>query len=284
MADNGREGLDIVRGRLERGEKPFDMIFMDIHMPVMDGLEAAPKIAALETGSPIVAITANIMSQDRALYQRHNMPDCVGKPFTSQELWRCVLKYLKPLRYKNMTGSGSLKEVDGLREQLEVDFVKGHRQDVNEIWKAMDGGDLKREHRLAHTLKGVAGLIGRAELQETASGLELALSEGNTALAETRLEALKPALEATVAELEPLLSLRRPPASPSGPLGAERARELIEKLEPLLKTGNLECLELIGDLRLMAGSGALVEQMEDFEFEPALQTLAGLKQALGAKS
>ena len=284
LAENGREGLEAVIGRLERGEKPFDMIFMDIHMPVMDGLEAAPKIAALGTGSPIVAITANVMSQDLVLYQRHNMPDYVGKPFTSRELWRCVLKHLEPLRYKHVTRAESATEGDELHEKLQVDFVKGHSQDAGEILKAMEEDDLKRAHRLAHTLKGAAAMIGRTELQKIASDVERALSDGNAALAKSRLEALKPALEATVGELEPLLGARRSPASPAGSVGAERARELIGKLEPLLKTGNLDCLEMMGDLRMIAGSEALLEQMEDLEFGPALQTLAGLKQALEAES
>jgi signal transduction histidine kinase/CheY-like chemotaxis protein len=97
LAHNGKEGVDLVRKRKENGEKPFDLIFMDIHMPVLDGLEAAPQIVKLGTGTPIVAMTANIMVDDRELYKRNGMPDCVGKPFTSQELWRCLVKYFTPL-------------------------------------------------------------------------------------------------------------------------------------------------------------------------------------------
>jgi len=168
---------------------------------------------------------------------------------------------------------------------LQVDFVKDHRQDVGEIRKAVAEGDLKLAHRLAHTLKSTAGMIGRTELQGMAFEVERALSEGDTALAESRLEALESALAVAVRELEPLLSVRRSPAPPSGAaVDAERALELIEKLEPLLKTSNLKCLEMIDDLRLIAGSEVLIEQMEDFEFEPALQTLAGIKQALEAQS
>ncbi|MDR0473412.1 MAG: response regulator, partial [Treponema sp.] len=81
VAGNGKEGVDMVRSRMEKGEKPFDLIFMDIHMPVMDGLEAASIINKLQTGSPIVAMTANIMSTDRELYKMNGMPDYVGKPF-----------------------------------------------------------------------------------------------------------------------------------------------------------------------------------------------------------
>ncbi|WP_461247351.1 ATP-binding protein [Treponema sp. R6D11] len=94
VAGNGKEGVDMVRGRMERDEKPFDLIFMDIHMPVMDGLEAASIINKLQTGTPIVAMTANILSTDKELYKRNGMPDYLGKPFTSQVLWRCLLKFI----------------------------------------------------------------------------------------------------------------------------------------------------------------------------------------------
>jgi HPt (histidine-containing phosphotransfer) domain-containing protein len=213
------------------------------------------------------------------------MPDCIGKPFTSQELWRCVLKYLEPLKYKHVTRAESVRKGDELREKLQVDFVKSHRLDVGEIRKAVAEGDLKLAHRLAHTLKGAAGMIGRPELRDMASSVERALSEGNAEAAESRLEALAPTLDAAVRELEPLLSVRRSPVSPPGAaMDAEQARELLGRLEPLLKTSNLKCLEMVDDLRLVAGSEVLIEQMEDFEFEPALQTLAGIKQALEAQS
>ena len=96
MAENGLEGINKVHIRLKKDMKPFDLILMDIHMPVMDGIEAAPKIIKLGTGTPIVALTANIMTSDRDLYKNAGMIDYIGKPFTSQELWRCLLKHLKP--------------------------------------------------------------------------------------------------------------------------------------------------------------------------------------------
>jgi len=94
VAENGKIGVDIVQDRIQKGEKPFDLIFMDMFMPVMDGMEAASKIIALYTGTPIVAMTANIMPSDLENYRKNGMPDYIGKPFTSQELWSVLLKYL----------------------------------------------------------------------------------------------------------------------------------------------------------------------------------------------
>ena len=97
IAENGRKGIDRVRERIDKGHEPFDLVLMDVHMPVMDGLDAAERIIAMNTGVPVIAMTANVMTTDQEIYRQRGMMDCVGKPFTSQELWACLLKYLKPI-------------------------------------------------------------------------------------------------------------------------------------------------------------------------------------------
>ena len=97
IADNGKIGVEIVEERMRQGQKPFDLIFMDIFMPVMDGFEAASKIKALGTRAPIVALTANLMAGEIENYIKSGMSDYLGKPFTSQELWRFLLKFLVPV-------------------------------------------------------------------------------------------------------------------------------------------------------------------------------------------
>jgi len=103
VAENGRVGVDIVRERVQNaagGDKPFDLILMDIHMPEMDGLEATAMINELNTGVPVVAMTANIMPDDLELYKEAGMKECLGKPFSSQQLWSCLVKYLEPVSWQ----------------------------------------------------------------------------------------------------------------------------------------------------------------------------------------
>ncbi|MCL2276419.1 MAG: ATP-binding protein [Treponema sp.] len=102
VAWNGRIGLDMVKRRILSEKKQFDLIFMDIHMPVMDGIEAAKKIRRLDKDIPIIAMTANVMSDDRKNYLISGMQDCVCKPFTSQELWHCLIKYFKPVNFDDL--------------------------------------------------------------------------------------------------------------------------------------------------------------------------------------
>jgi PAS domain S-box-containing protein len=277
IAENGKEGVDIVAKRKERGEKPFDLIFMDIHMPVMDGLEAAPKIAALKTGAPIVALTANVMVEDRELYIKNGMPDYVGKPFTTQELWRCLLRHLMPLRWldkdkaPDSDGDGDEK----LRSRLAVLFVNNNRFKAKEIAEALAAEDIILAHRLAHTLKGNAGQMGFPSLQKAAQEVESRLIDGKNTVAPKHLSLLEQELGTALKELEPLaaaqehMQIKEQPK----PMTKKNIRVLFAKLAPMLEDGNAECLEFIDSLRQVPGSEALVLQMEQFDFEPALETL-----------
>ncbi|MCL2079517.1 MAG: ATP-binding protein [Oscillospiraceae bacterium] len=94
-AENGKLAVETVEERANNGDPPFDLIFMDVFMPVMDGFEAAEKIIELNTGTPIIATTANVMDGESEKYKEVGMSDCLGKPFTSQELWNILSKYLR---------------------------------------------------------------------------------------------------------------------------------------------------------------------------------------------
>ena len=177
IAENGRTGVDMVQERKLKGQKPFDMIFMDMFMPVMDGVEASSKIAAMETGAPIVAMTANVMTSELEKYRSNGMVDYIGKPYTTQELMRCLLKFLTP------AGASADREDDQARDgdllvKMKASFIKNYRSRSGEISKAVGAGDIKLAHRLAHTLKTSAGMIGETSLQNIAAEVEAICGAG----------------------------------------------------------------------------------------------------------
>jgi CheY-like chemotaxis protein len=288
IADNGKIGVEMVKNRLEKGEKQFDLILMDMHMPVMDGLEASAKILKLGAGIPIIAMTANIMSSDLDIYRRSGMSDCVGKPFTSQELWRCLLKYLKPVEKENAAQKNAQTEspIDydlEFKKSLQKSFLKNNQDKFKEIMTTLESGDIKLAHRMVHTMKGNAGQIGKAGLQKAAAAVELNLKDEKNLATGEQLALLKKELDAALAELAiELGSLDEKPANqtPVQTLDAQAARELLEKLEPMLKMGNPECRDHINSLRGIAGSGELIKQIEDFEFESALSSLEDIRKKL----
>ena len=280
VAENGREGVEMVRKRMNSGEKPFGLIFMDIHMPVMDGFEAAAKIMELGAGTPIVAMTANIMSSDVELYRASGMNDHVGKPFTAQELWRCLLKYFTPVTHDTQDECRRERDDDELLRWMRTRFAKDNRDKFGEIAGALAAGGMTLAHRLAHSLKSNAGQIGKTALQKAAAAVEASLKDGENEVTETQMACLKAELSAVLDELSPLLveSEARPLAeSAAAAYDTEAALELLNRLEPLLKSGDPECLALIGNLRPVPESGELIRRMEDFDFPSAAKILAELK-------
>jgi len=196
VAENGVVGVKTVKNRIKDIKngtinKQFDLIFMDMHMPEMDGLEAAAIISEMNLGIPIVAMTANVMTSDRELYEENGMNDYVGKPFTSQELWRCLLRYLKPLDWQS-DDKVQLKQADDELHQMLINrFVDTNSDICSEIDIALNEGNIKLAHRLVHTLKSNAGQLGKKSLQKAAEDMENNLKDEKNLTAPNQMDVLK---------------------------------------------------------------------------------------------
>jgi CheY-like chemotaxis protein len=318
VAENGKKGVETVISRIQKGVKPFDLIFMDIYMPVMDGFEATAEISSLNTGTPIIALTASSDPGEREQYFAHGMSDCMSKPFTSEELLACLVKYLKPKTFVSMNletvypGSRENRLVDNMRSRQNVNpvsddnlkiklikmFIKNNKTIYNVITKAIDDRDIILAHRLAHTLKSNAGMLGKASLQRAANDVENFLAiEMNTGV---KFDPENPVMNVLVSELEAVIKefelfLANTALSEkknhidtkhkSELLGEKEAMNLIDELEILLDGGNTECMNLIGSLRSIPESDGslvneLIHQIEYFEFDLAKGTIVKLKEKL----
>jgi CheY-like chemotaxis protein len=280
VADNGKAGVDEVQRRIEKNEKPFDLIFMDINMPVMDGLEAAARIMDFNCGTPVVAMTANVMSSDKELYKNNGMLDCVGKPFTSQELWRCLLKHIKPIDANAANAPARTPYDDDLLLDMRTIFVNDNRNKFNEFMNAVSAGDMKLAHRLAHTMKSNAGMIGKTALQTAAAQAEELLSNGKNLLTAELINTLKTEFDATMDELKPLLKRNAHKAeSAAAPAanGNAAPAAVMDELADFLRKGSPGCLKFTEALRAAPGTEELIRQMEDFDFDKALETLSAIR-------
>jgi PAS domain S-box-containing protein len=114
-ARNGVEAIAAARHALEEGEgEAFDLVLMDIHMPEMDGIEAAQHIRALYADGaeapgdrpPIVALTANAFAEDRAAYLHAGLDDYLAKPFEKDNLIALIARWRKPAKM-GATGLGA---------------------------------------------------------------------------------------------------------------------------------------------------------------------------------
>jgi two-component system sensor histidine kinase/response regulator len=161
-------------------------------------------------------------------------------------------------------------------------FYEDHGNDFSRIRDALGKGDVTLAHRLAHTLKSAAALIGAGDLRGTAMVIEHALAENNTALQKELAQ-----LEKDMRKLLTALEADRPGVPEAEVPGdilsvSPDVPELCGRLEPLLKSGNTESLSFLGEIKRfpppLDGEGKiLVKQIEDFDFSAALETLRNIR-------
>jgi HPt (histidine-containing phosphotransfer) domain-containing protein len=245
----------------------------------MDGLDAASRAIKMGVTTPIIALTANIMSNDLELYKENGMSDYLGKPFKTQELWKCLIKYLPVDSYTSVDKKLQSAEEEKMLKLLKLNFVKNNQTLFHDLTTALEADDIKKAHRLVHTLKGNAGQIGEKRLQAAAAKAEGNLSGGANLLCEEQIHNLKSELEAVLELLAPLMNEQKSYETAEA-VDITRILELLDKLEPLLESKDTECLSFIDDLYGVAGAGELVNQIERYRFKPALETLENLRKEL----
>jgi two-component system, sensor histidine kinase and response regulator len=224
-------------------QQAFDLVLMDVQMPVMDGLEATAAIREQEktTGAhlPIIAITAHAMKGDRERCLAAGMDGYVSKPIKLDDLDAAITRVLSDRPTSMPRASGSpvdlhsvLDAVDGdkalLEEVLEV-FLKDYPQGVEALRVAIKAGDAQQTERTAHSLKGAVGIFGLSTAYHLAYELETLGRARHLDGAQAIMEELERALEriATVLAESGLIAsregaLRRRP-SPSGGDGIDQS-------------------------------------------------------------
>jgi len=228
---------------------------------------------------PIIALTANIMSNDLEVYKTNGMTDYLGKPFTSQELWKCLTKYLPVVSYTAVDSEQQNSEDSKTRKQLQVYFAKNNQTTFASIEQAIEADDIKTAHRLVHTLKSNSGQIGESRLQEIAAEVEEMLSGGKNRLDRDRASSLEAELNSVLKKLAPLLSeAEERGKTEDADIG--KAWEIIAELEPMLMNHKPGCMEMLDDIRTIPGSEALASHVENLEFKNAIDELNRLKERL----
>ena len=183
-------------------ETPYDLVLMDIQMPVMDGREACRRILALpgHRQTPIVALTANILPDSRAACLAAGMVDFLEKPVASERLRSCLACWLpaaslsggsKPPSAETQPLLSALEEAGGFAPASALDalgirpekyptlllkYLEVHGETVTRAEAALQAEDIRLAKRLVHTLKGTAATLGLAATYAAASRLDSAMA------------------------------------------------------------------------------------------------------------
>ena len=228
LAGDGQVALDML------AQHRFDLVFMDMMMPVLDGLEATRRFRASELGSrtPVVAMTANVMSGDRERCLAAGMDDYLSKPLSLAELRRVLSCFGEEQVTDIATGSpGDQPVVTGPAAEPGFDYVTALAAadqeivgiiagifmeqwplDLQKMTKALDLGEFAPLVLTAHALKGTLGMFGAQPAVELAADLERLASAPGVSGPGPAAEPMRAKLAALQAQVTHLLTalLNRP--------------------------------------------------------------------------
>ena len=199
LAENGAQAVSMA------AQNSYDLILMDCQMPVMNGYDATRMIRRSDNPAartPIVAMTARALPEDRARCFKSGMDDYLEKPFTIGKLKDILLKFQStgdrngpaaaapapphrdiPDNLPVLDSKKALEMAGGDRELL-ADVAKIFLLDSPDLAEGigadLKSGNMKKAERKAHSLKGAAGIVGGERVREAAARLENALNSGGS--------------------------------------------------------------------------------------------------------
>ena len=254
VANNGVECLAML------GQAGYDLVLMDMQMPVMDGLQATEALRASDRypSLPVLAMTANVLADDRARCLAAGMNDFLSKPIEPDALWAQLVRWIAPRHPGGpiaLRDGAALQVVDVSRAEVPVidglDTAAGLRRVLGtpaayvkllrtflrsqsavpaRLTAALQQSDLVGAAALLHTLRGVAGNIGAVPLHNLAQRLEQALAGDAAAELVARTQALVLELERLAAAITAAL----PAEGPAGGKASVDEQQLADVCERLL--------------------------------------------------
>ena len=221
VVSNGQEALDAIAA------SQFDLVLMDMQMPVMDGMEACQHIRAMQAAGtlaplPIIALTANAMSGDRERYLQAGMDGYISKPIDAARTLEEIHRVLgdaqasvppEPAPEQDNTPvfqhAQALKNCDGDESFLPLllaAFLDDMPVRLAELRQGLQEGDLPAIIMAAHTLKGSCLSIAALQLAAHCRRMETAADEGRLADAIASLPELEACSTALATALQPYLN------------------------------------------------------------------------------
>jgi CheY-like chemotaxis protein len=187
-AQNGREAVE------KSGKKTYDVILMDIQMPIMDGIEASRKIREMEginRHTPIVALTAYALKGDRERFLSMGIDEYITKPVNMEELfytldsihnYKILPQSLETVTNIIISESGEVIFVEKNKTEFKVEDIpvlEKIRERIEGLASIVGNGDLLAIERAANKVKTLSNKINAEDIKSAAFKVELAARRGN---------------------------------------------------------------------------------------------------------
>lgn len=242
VAANGQLGLERLQAR---GPDAYDLVLMDLQMPVLDGLEATRRLRRLSgfEDLPVLAMTAHTLDEERAQCMAAGMQGHIAKPLDVAVLVRELQHFRRP---SPEGGAPVLDLQAGLRQFAgqSVLYQRTLRGFADQYgvglhgWTAwLEGGNWPELRRAAHTLQGLAATVGAQPLHRAALALERCAAAADTAGASQQLARVDKVLARLLADIRATL-----PGGQPGSVTPPQAGELAE-LQQLLDHSDSRALD-----------------------------------------
>jgi signal transduction histidine kinase/CheY-like chemotaxis protein/HPt (histidine-containing phosphotransfer) domain-containing protein len=313
-AENGQVAVRMVAAH------EYDLVLMDMQMPVMDGLAAtrAIRLKPQFRSLPIIAMTANVMESDREKCTAAGMNDHLAKPIDPEALFAALLRWIQPradlaakappqtaattersaesssapergtLQIEGVDTATALRRTGGNPRRYEMLLHKfAESADVEEIREAHASGDTATAARAAHSLKGAAANLGATAVADCAADVETAIKAGQSV--QPLLDALAAKLRAVVLAIGSALPDEAAAESaPSATVEPASIAAPLRKLTKLLANDDGEAADFILDAQpdlAKVLTGAEIATLRDFvsnyDFVGALKCIAEIAGRLG---
>jgi PAS domain S-box-containing protein len=204
FAENGKQALDLATA------ESFDIILMDMLMPVMDGLLATRLIREMEkkagkTPMPLLALTASARAEDIAQSRAAGCDAHLSKPISRQELLDTLKKYTKQETGGEQAPFLPISIPPGLEEAAKH-YIRSRKRELQQFVDLIDKGDFGQIRRLAHNMKGTGTSYGFPDLTRLGKVMETSAKEENAADLSATLIELSRYVQEAEAQLQPSAS------------------------------------------------------------------------------
>ncbi|MGQ3055550.1 MAG: response regulator, partial [Roseateles sp.] len=214
VACNGQQGLDRL---LARGPGAYDLVLMDLQMPVLDGLSATRRLREMPQFDtlPVLAMTAHALAEERAQCVAAGMQGHIAKPLDVSRLVRELQRYHplpeppappQPLTLDLRLGLGRFDGQTALYRRTLQGFADQYAAGLGGWSDWLASGNWSELRRAAHTLQGLAATLGAQPLHQLALALERSASVADAASAGTQLGRVEAGLSLLQAEVQATLA------------------------------------------------------------------------------